>query len=337
MLNRHLLTLFAAVTMSAFCLPAVVHAQPADQGEGIGVSDTLAGEEEMEDMSPEDMADSDQADQSWLTSGWGALPGLREGVFAGGDGAELMTSGDFDLEGLDLQLPSGEVPSGFGLWWRGVKENVSLAFTFNAERKAEKRLQYAEERMRMADALADKADDPKVQKRIEKLVGKAHKFMDKMEKDKDKWFDKSSERAQRLVSNITRHHFNRETVMDNLEDQLPEDSLNEIRTMREEGLESSKRLLNAIANEDIPGAVRSHLQGVKEQIEKHAEDVKQYREQKTELLERRKAGDEAASGELEMLRGKRHEQVKDRVQQRKDIRDQGAKLRPSGEDPEDTN
>lgn len=337
MLNRHLLTLFAAVTMFAFCLPAVVHAQPADQGEGIWVSDTLAGEEEMEDISPEDIAESDQADQGWLTSGWGALPGLREGAFTNGDGVELMTSGDFSLEGLDLQPPSGEVPSGFGLWWRGVKENVSLAFTFNVERKAEKRLQYAEERMRMADALADKADDPKVQKRIEKLVGKANKFMDKMEKDKDKWFDESSERAQRLVGNITRHHFNWETVMDNLEENMPEEKLDKVREMREEGLEGRARLLNAIGNENIPEVVRDHLRGVRERIEKHAEDVKQYREQKTELLERRKAGDGTATEELEAQRFERHERVKDRVQQRKDIRDQGAKLPPPGEDPEDTN
>lgn len=335
MLNRHLLTLFAAVTMFVFCLPALVHAQAADQGEGTRASDILTGEKEGD---PQVVMPAVEGLEGELTPGWGVFPGFSEGVFSGDGVADIVSSGNFDLEGLDLQSTSGEVPSGFGLWWRGVKENVSLAFTFNAERKAEKRLQYAEERMRMADALADEADDPKVHKRIEKLVGKANKFMDKMEKDKDKWFDASSERAQRLVGNITRHHFNRETIMDNLEENMPEEKLDKVREMREEGLESRARLLNAIGNENIPEAVRDHLRGVKEQIEKHAEDVKQYREQKTELLERRKAGDGTATEELEAQRLERHEQVKGRVQQRKDIRDQGAKFPPPGEeDPEDTN
>lgn len=253
-----------------------------------------------------------------IIGGWDSINNVFDPGAWGVQREGIFLPGGWGMAGMDIQPVSGEVPSGFGLWWRGVKEAVDLTFTFDAGEKAQKRLKYAEERMQMAGSLAG-SNDPKAQKRIESLVGKAEKNMAKIEKTRDKWFDSDNKNSQQLVGNIVRHNLNRDAIMDRLESQLPEDGLGRIREVREQGLESSTRLMNALENENIPKAVKGHLQSVKKNIERQASEVKQYRIDKKDLLEKRKAGDQTADGRLKQLQAKRLEGVQNRVQQRQEL------------------
>ena len=144
-----------------------------------------------------------------------------------------------NLSGMDIQV-SDKIPSGWGLFWKGVKETVSTTLTFDPVKKAEKRLKYAEERMRLAEQMAN-SSNPKIQAKAQKMVEKANKFMEKIEAKKDKWMNKTGERAQRLITNMATHQINREVIFDKLQNKLPEDKYNKLKSLRDQSIERGQR------------------------------------------------------------------------------------------------
>lgn len=212
-----------------------------------------------------------------------------------------------ELEGVEIEEPK-EVPSGLGLWWKGLKEKVSIGLTINPVKKAEKQLQYAEERMRLARLMAArKAEDQKTQDRIHRMIGQAQEMMEKIEARRDRLAQlaqQNDERARRLLRNVATHQVRREVIMDKIEEKLPEEATEKWEELRERAANQERRLLNAINNENVPAEVREHLQAVKNRIEAHAAEVRQYRERRLELTEGFKGGDEGAK-----------EQVKERLQE----------------------
>ena len=80
-----------------------------------------------------------------------------------------------------------KMPTTWGLWWTSVKEKVSEVVTLDPVRKAEKQLQFAEQRMKYAEYIAENTTDPKKQAWAEKMVEKANKFMEKVEAKKENW------------------------------------------------------------------------------------------------------------------------------------------------------
>ena len=122
---------------------------------------------------------------------------------------------------MEIEEPT-KVPSGFGLWWQGLKEQVSIAMTFNPVKKAEKQLQFAEERMRLAELMAQKSEDQKVQARIHRVIGEAQKMMEKVEARRERLLEQKDGQAQRLLRNLATHEIRREAVMDKIEEKLPE-------------------------------------------------------------------------------------------------------------------
>jgi len=224
-----------------------------------------------------------------------------------------------ELEGMKIEEPK-EVPSGFGLWWKGLKEQVSIGLTFNPVKKAEKQLQFAEERMRLAELMAQKSEDQKVQARIHRVIGQAQKMMEKVEARRERLLEQKNEEGQRLLRNIATHQIRREAVMDRIEEKLPEGAVEKFDELREKAAAQERRLLNAINNENAPAETREHLQAVKDRIEAHAEEVKQYRERRAELMQEFKAGDETvkeqAKEQIKELRQDRVEMLGDRREER---------------------
>ncbi|MBI5222668.1 MAG: hypothetical protein HY980_04220 [Candidatus Magasanikbacteria bacterium] len=216
-----------------------------------------------------------------------------------------------ELEGVELEQPT-EVPSAFGLWWKGVKEKVSIGLTFNPVKKAEKQLQFAEERMRLAELMAQKAEDQKTQARIHRVIGQAQEMMEKVEARRDRLLQQNDERARRLLRNVATHQVRREVVMDKIEEKLPDEAVEKWEELRERAASQERRLLNAISNENVPAEVREHLEAVKNRIEAHAEEVRQYRERRLKLMEEFKAGDEAARERIKELQQNRVEALRER-------------------------
>ena len=215
-----------------------------------------------------------------------------------------------DLDGVEVDKIE-KIPSNFGLWWRSVRETLSLALTWNDLDKAEKALKFAEERMRIAKLIAEQApDDTKAQIKAEKMIAKAQRFLDKVEAKKDKWSkDKDAEEVDTLVKNIATHQSNSDVIMDKLETELPAESADILSGLREERSEASKRLLNAIANENISAETKEHLEEVKDRIEDHAEEVAEYNAQRKALQEKVQSGDATAREDLAELKEERQTQI----------------------------
>lgn len=223
-----------------------------------------------------------------------------------------------------------KIPSNWGLFWRGIKEKVSIITTFDHVKKAGKQLRFAEERMKIADFITEKSEDPKMRRKADKMIDQAQKFMDHIEKNKDKWISKENEKAGKLLRNVATHQIRREAVLDRIESKLSEDQIERFQEIREKTVASSHRLLNAIDNDKVPEEVRDHLRNVKTRIEEHAEGIKQFKEQKTQLLKDVATGDQDAKTKLKELFNNRKNKVKQSfvgLKQKKDVLLESAKQR----------
>lgn len=244
---------------------------------------------------------------------------------------------NYELEGIEVDQII-KAPSSLGLWWRGVKENVSLAFTFDAVKKAEKSLKYAEERMQIAEKFSDLGENVKNQEKVQKNIEKAQKFMKKVELKKEKWLeDKNQEKVSNLIKNIANHQIRKEVIFDKLEEKLStlepsvdqareasvkkdmEIGLEKIIDLRDRGLKSSQRLMNAIDSANIPEEIKEHLEGVKGKIESHAVEVKNYQQAKEELRAKIKQGAEGVEEDWNSLKAERKEQIRFHLEDFKDL------------------
>lgn len=244
------------------------------------------------------------------------------------------------------EYTADNVPTGrFGLWWHGVKETVSLAVTFDPVKKAEKQVRFAEERMGMAAAMMDKAvGDEKMQDKALDMIGKAQKFMDKVEDGKSKWLDADDTEARdNLLKDIGTHTALREQAFDRMEqrilgvtaeddweapgagadapgigsgawDRVSDSTWGRLQDIREQGHMSGRRLMTALENENVPEEIQGHLKGVKQRIETFSEDLGLFKEVKKELLDLKKSGEEGATEALDALHQERKGMLKQRTE-----------------------
>lgn len=222
----------------------------------------------------------------------------------------IVETSNYELEGIEVDNII-EVPSALGFWWRGIKEDISLALTFNPVKKAEKALKYAEERMQIAEKISDLGENIKNQERMQKNIEKAQKFMEKVEFKKEKWLeDKNQEKVQNLVQKLADYQIKRELIFDKLEEKIPEESENKVLEWRKKGLETSQSLIQAIDNENISEDVKEHLQNVKARIELHVIEVDDYQKAKEELKQRVQVGSQEMKEGLKFLNEQRKEKLK---------------------------
>jgi len=220
-----------------------------------------------------------------------------EGVIIGGWDSVVSD----ELEGIEVEEIT-KAPSGWGLFWRGVKERVSVALIVNPVKKAEKRLKFAEERMAIAEKIVETTDSEKAQEQAEKMITKAQTLMTKAEEKKDKWLVKGGERAEKLLKNMATHQVRVQKSLDRIELHIPEDKLVRWDELRE-GVETKGRnFVNALQQGNLPEKVREHLQNVKERVETHVRETAEYRTRKRELLQAAAEGDESAKDGLKNLK-----------------------------------
>ncbi|MFH1402288.1 MAG: hypothetical protein ABIG87_01535 [Patescibacteria group bacterium] len=96
-------------------------------------------------------------------------------------------------------------PSNFGLWWRGVRENIGLVFAFSTQKKAEKALIYANERMELADVFAQNAQTTEEQEKAQKMMDKANSFIEKVEVQKQKVDEETQAHLMEVKTRIIQH------------------------------------------------------------------------------------------------------------------------------------
>jgi hypothetical protein len=211
-----------------------------------------------------------------------------------------------EFEDLEINEPK-KLPGAFGLFWRGVQERVSIGFTFDPVIKAEKRVQFAEERIRIAERMAEHVDTEKAQERLDKVVERANTLMEKVEEKKEEWLENSDDRAHKLLRNVITHHDRRERALDVIEEKIPEERRAKFEERREELVKKSNRMLNAIEKGTVPEEVREHLKDVRERVELHAQKIEEHRETAQKLRALVEEGDEEARAALQKLNENRKE------------------------------
>ncbi len=213
---------------------------------------------------------------------------------------------------------SGEAvkPTRWGLFFLGVRERIALLTTFDPVAKAEKALKFANERANLAERLADKTDDPKVEERLDKMLKRASELEERADRVKDTLLENPDARAKLLLKNLLNFKEHKEEVFSKIEEKATPEQLERIKNMREQAEEKNQALMNALENSNIPEEVREHLEKVKDRIKEQQQKVEEFKEEQKELLDRIQAGDESAKEELETLRRERADEMRQRASER---------------------
>jgi len=242
--------------------------------------------------------------------------------------SETVTTDTPEVLTTDTVKNAVDVIGPWGLFWQGVKEQFALLTTLDPVTKIEKMTQFAQERMYMAEALAEKAENNEVlQKRAHQIMEKAEKFMQKVSDQKEKATKRETERAQKALQNAADQNMRRDEAIKRIEEKLSPENIQKLEEMRLRGLENSQRLINAIGNENISTTTKAHLEEVKSKIETHLQEVKTFLEEKKALLEKAQNGDEAAIEELRKMRTERNENRVENREKAKEIMEEKAEVR----------
>lgn len=214
------------------------------------------------------------------------------------------------LEGVTVAKPT-KLPSNFGLWWSNLRENISLALTIDPVKKSEKALKYAEEKVKMADYIAQNSTDEKIQEKAQKMLEKANQYIEKIQARQNDLVNSDNEKAKALLNNLADHLANREQVMERLENGLSADNLQKFQVFNKKVASSTQEFLgNLSENKNMPEAVKEKIKQVKENIMERATARQEFRVQEKELLEKIKSGDTGAKEELKNLREQRNDDMK---------------------------
>ncbi|MFH0845870.1 MAG: hypothetical protein V1851_00490 [Patescibacteria group bacterium] len=185
--------------------------------------------------------------------------------------------------------------SSFGLWWRGIKENFSLTFTFDAEKRADKVIAFAEERMKIAEEFLANSDDEGVIAKAEKVMERAQELLKKAETKKVEVQEKVQARLDEVETKVEEHKIKIEEYKNKQE---------ELRNRIKEGDESAKLELKELNTE-----IRNEMIQNREEIDARRESVK------IELQKRAEAGDPQAETRLQQME-ERGEQIGKLIQER---------------------
>jgi len=207
-----------------------------------------------------------------------------------------------ELIDVTIAEPTG-VPSNFGLWWRGLREQISLALTFDPVKKAEKSLVFAEERVKLANYITENSDDPKIQAKAQQVLEKANQYVQRIEDRQGELLNNTSEKVKNLMSNLSAHYANKELVLEKLEDKLPAEQLEQFQKLRQDVETRTTRFLNNLTeNENVPAKVKEKIMQVKERVEEKLKAREEFRAEQKDILEEIKAGSQAAKEQFQQLR-----------------------------------
>ncbi len=225
------------------------------------------------------------------------------------------------LDGVQLTEPKN-IPSGFGLWWNDLKENISLALTFNLVKKAEKQVQFAAQRVKLAEYMIQNSSDPKVQEKAQQLLARANEYMQKLEERKNELAQNvDQEKVKTLLSNAAKQQMNLELALDKTEDKILPEKLEAFQQWRQQIEARQQQFLeNLNNNPNVPQAVKDKITEIKARIQVKLQDREEFRAQQKEILDEIKAGRKEAVAALEQLRAEKKQAVKPAQEQYKEAK-----------------
>jgi|GEM_PF-1685312 len=214
-----------------------------------------------------------------------------------------------ELDGVSVAEPTA-IPSNFGLWWRGLRERISLALILDPVKKAEKSLLFAEERVKLADYIIQNSTDTGVQAKAQQMLEKANQYIQRIEERQGDLLNNVSDQTETLLSNLSLHYANRERVMEKLEDKLPADKLEQFQGLRQQIEARQQNILDILTGSaELPAEVKEKMEQIKNSIQAKLQNREEFRLEEKAILDKIKAGNQEAKDELEKLRQERMENM----------------------------
>lgn len=254
-----------------------------------------------------------------------------------GDGVAALTAqaeqATPTYDGITVEQPTVP-PSAFGSFWRGLKENVSLTFTFDPNKKAEKALKFSEEHMLIAEKALE-SSDPKIKAAAQDNLNRAQDLAKTARTSQEQALQKPTDETTRLLKNSAAAADRQQQIFDRIEQKSSGESLDKVLEARKNITDEGKGLDAAINNDKIPQEVRDHLKDVKARIEQHATEIDQRVTEVKQLQDAVANGDESAKAKLEQFRTDRMQEVEKSIEEHQaefqKFQDKFAELKASAE------
>ncbi|PIY93046.1 MAG: hypothetical protein COY70_00065, partial [Candidatus Magasanikbacteria bacterium CG_4_10_14_0_8_um_filter_42_12] len=252
-----------------------------------------------------------------------ATDALTEDVVQTTDGDIVVVDDTYDDASVETVV---DVPSNFGLWWRGIKERVSVVLTVDPVVKAEKELRYAEERRQIFEKMMETADTKNERSRAEVQLARSETLMEKVEARRQEWENApDATRVEKLNKNIVTSHIRKEHLFDRLEEVVPEDRLDDVQALRLKAQERSSEMLQRIADHggEIPEQVKLRLEAVKTFIEEKKATLEDFQARKEVLKEElQNMTEEERKDAMQEMNQERRDLNQERVEKTKEILEQ---------------
>ena len=161
------------------------------------------------------------------------------------------------------EIEEVKIPSSFGLFFQNLKENIVIAFTFSQDKKIEKRLQYAEDKIEIANKILNSSDTENLEKRSEaafSIMKNAEKHMNKVQNKeiilslnnkKEGELSKDFPQAQDLMNQIISIQDNKDRIYSRIENLFKnEDKIEEVIKHKQENHKKQELFLNELKEEE---------------------------------------------------------------------------------------
>lgn len=190
---------------------------------------------------------------------------------------------------LDEEVKAS-VPSSFGMFWRSFKENVSLTFTFNPVKKAEKRIAFAQENIVTANYILENSTDEKSQEKAQKMFEHANSFIEKAQEKKEFFEQNPDEAKARMLQNLATLEVNSQKLLTKMEGKFPVEKLERLAELETKINERQERFLSGFLNNpNIPEEVKQNMVEIKAEIATKQEERMQEKELHKDLIEKAKS------------------------------------------------
>lgn len=255
---------------------------------------------------------------------------------------------DLSYDGI-LVEEAEDVPSRFGLFWRGIAERVRLATTFDLVAKAELAIKYAEERQAIAERILTESDDDAAVARAERVLDRSTRLIERVTNRMGDIATRTDERGERLLENIATFEARRterlaemeSRIIERVEDpERAERLLNRIDAERERVAQRTHRLSEVLEGAALSAEAEARLEARAARIRTVVSSTADVQMQRQELMNALRSGDTNAREALQELHQERREavrravsntpelmRVRDRVEDRMDRREDARDVR----------
>ena len=263
--------------------------------------------------------------------------GAKDVIIAPGPGGEIENMEvyeyiedvimDEDISAEDLNVGKPRLlPDSRFYFLKDWGRNIRTFFTFDPIKKAERRLQFANERLIEAKVLSEKEGKEEV---ITKTLEKYAKDMEKIGRHIEKFKIRDGEKLEdqpkldKFLDKFTDHGFKQQKLIEKLDKALPVEKFKKVKEVKEKSLEQFGKVLHHLEEaEKIPERITKVLEEQEGSKFKHFQNLEILKELEEKIPEEareaiRRAGENAMKrlqGDLEQMSPEDREKFKDYVE-----------------------